>query len=100
MATITFKAKVEQVMQSDGTGLAYEIIRVPVFERRHCDTPAFRSHPWFGGIANSDLFPNALKRVRHDMGVRDYNPFIRLDRLPDNVAVNRGGFLATVTVTV
>jgi hypothetical protein len=57
---------------------------------------AFRQHKRYGGIANSDLFPNALARIRRDLG--DY---IRLDKpLPENVTIDESGFLAKVTLEV
>jgi len=100
MAKIEFKAKVESVYHVEG-GLAYQIIRVPIFDRKHCDMQAFRFHKQYGGIANSKLFPNALARIRRDkFGVKDYNPHIRLDQLPEGVSVDTSGFLAIVSIDV
>lgn len=95
-ATITFKTKGHKVENSDGT-LAYLMFNVPKLTRSHCDMNAFRKHPRFGGIANSDLFPNALSRI-----VRDVAPagFIRSDRVPAGVTVDTSGFLASVTIEV
>jgi hypothetical protein len=75
----------------------YRFIQVPTLARRHCNMPAFRKHPKFGGLANSDLFPNILARIRRD--VTQAGGYIRLDRLPPNVTVDCSGFLAVVTIT-
>lgn len=98
MAKITFKAKAFDVFYADDT-LAYRAVKVPAaFTRSHCDMAAFRSHAKFGGIANSDLFPNALARIRRDMfGVRDA---IRLDQIPAGVSIDTSGFLAIVSFDV
>jgi hypothetical protein len=65
MATIKFRGKVERLLNMDGT-LCYSYIRVPALDRKHCDMHAFRTHPKFGGYANSDLFVGMLKRIRSD----------------------------------
>lgn len=96
MARISFKAKIEPVYNMDET-LAYQIIRVPVLERRHCDMPAFRQHPKYGSYANSDLFPGMLNRIRKDRLVGQYGNTIRLDRLPEGVSVDASGFLVVVS---
>lgn len=98
MARISFKAKPINVYNPDET-LAYRAVPIPrAFTRSHCDMAAFRSHAKFGGIANSDLFPNALARVRRDMfGVRDA---IRLDQIPAGVSIDTSGFLAIVSFDV
>lgn len=88
MATITFKAKVQRL----------EYVPVPTLKRSHCDMNAMRSHPKLGSYANSDLFAGMLERIRRDLFKGAVG--LRLDALPDNVTVNRAGFLAVVTVTV
>lgn len=94
-ATIEFRAKVEPVYNMDDS-LAWQDIRVPRLEKRHCDMAAFRKHPKFGGFANSDLFPNVLAKIRKDrLGDR-----IRLDRIPEGVHIDTSGFLAVVRVEV
>uniref|UniRef100_UPI00195314A5 hypothetical protein n=1 Tax=Klebsiella pneumoniae TaxID=573 RepID=UPI00195314A5 len=65
--------------------------------RTHCDMSAFRRHPRYRSYANSDLFPGMLARIAHEAAP---NAYLRLDRLPDNVVVDRSGFLALVTITV
>lgn len=97
MANITFKAKV-QALECAGGGLAYEYVPVPKLQRSHCDMNAFRSHPKFGSYANSDLFAGMLDRIRRDLVAGKIG--LRLDMLPDNVTVDRSGFLAKVTVSV
>ena len=100
-ARISFKAKVESVYAPDGAAVAYRIVRVPVLARRHCDMNAFRRHPKYGGLANSDLFAGVLARIWRDVfDCRDYRPFIRLDQLPAGVTVDESGFLAVVSVDV
>jgi hypothetical protein len=96
MATIQFKAKAHRVENADGT-LAYMMIDFPKLTRSHCDMAAFRQHPRYGGIANSDLFPNALSRIASDIAPA---AFIRTDRVPDGVDVDLSGFLARVTIEV
>lgn len=99
-ARISFKGKIETVRNVDDT-VAYSILRVPALERRHCDMNAFRQHPKYGGLANSDLFPGVLHKIRRDVfGLRDDQPHIRMDRIPAGVNVDATGFLATVTVEV
>jgi hypothetical protein len=100
-ARISFRAKAENVYTPDGATVAYRIIRVPVLARRHCDMNAFRRHPKYGELANSDLFAGVLAKIRRDVfNCRDYRPFIRLDQLPAGVTVDESGFLATVSAEV
>lgn len=89
MATITFRTK-----EKNG------FIDVPMFKRSHCDMDAFRKHPVYGVVANSDLFPNALARIRRNTIGSDYRTYLKADAIPANVTVDRSGFLATVTITV
>jgi hypothetical protein len=96
MARISFKAKIRQVYYSDDSP-AYRAAAVPVLQRKHCDMPAFRKHPKFGGLANSDLFPNVLARIRRDVFGGES---IRLDRIPAGVTVDESGFLATISAEV
>ncbi|MCY0148325.1 hypothetical protein OEG84_11535 [Hoeflea sp. G2-23] len=93
MAKISFKAKTETVYEMDGTP-AYTRVKVPTLDRKHCDIPAFRQHPKFGGFANSDMFPNILARIKRDR----LGEYIRLDRVPEGVAVDTTGFLAIVSL--
>ena len=96
MARIQFRGKVETVYNMDGSP-AYDCIRVPKLGRRHCDMHAFRTHPKFGGLANSDLFPGVLAKLRKQVFGGD---FLRLDRLPEGVDVDTSGFLAVVSAEV
>lgn len=95
MATIQFRGKIEQAYTMEGEP-AFQQIKVPELTRKHCDMAAFRTHPRFGGLANSDLFPGILARIRREK-LGDY---IRLDRVPDGVQVDDSGFLAVVRVDV
>lgn len=97
MATITFKAKAETIFDMDDTPL-YDYIIVPQFGRRHCDMAAFRVHPKYGGLANSDLFQGVLNKIRKD--TLNGRAWLRLDQLPENVKVDRSKFLAVVTIEV
>lgn len=93
MATVTFKARPEKIYNMDDT-LAYERIKVPALTRSHCDMPAFRKHPKFGGWANSDLFLGMLnKQVRALTGNH-----IRLGAAPAGVTLDSSGFLTAVTI--
>jgi hypothetical protein len=94
MATIEFKAKAETVKSFDGE---YLMIKMPVLKHNHCDMNAFRKHARYGGLANSDLFGNALTRIARDVAPAG---FIRSDRLPANVTLDLTGFLARVTIEV
>jgi hypothetical protein len=94
MPTITFRAKVENIVYPDGTP-AQSRVKVPTLTNRHCDMHAFRTDKKFGPYANSDLFPSVLARAVKALGVRDY---IRLDQIPDAVTVDASGFLARVTI--
>lgn len=96
MATIQFKAKIKTIYNMDDTE-AYKRIKIPVLKKAHCDMNAFRVHPKFGGFANSDLFPNILARISRDVAKDGY---IRLDKLPDNVSLDYGGYLTTVKIEV
>lgn len=99
MARIEFKAKAQAVYNPDDT-LAYHAVRVPKLERRHCDMAAFRTHPKYGGLANSDLFPDILARIRRDVFGLKHTDHLRLDQIPDGVMVNRSGFLTEISVEV
>ena len=94
MAKISFRGKVEKMFNVD-MSLAFEYIRVPQLTRKHCDMNAFRRHDKWGGLANSDLFPNVLARIRSDIGER-----IKLDSIPANVTIDTSGFLAIVSIEV
>lgn len=97
MATIRFKGKVENVRNSDRT-IAYQFIRVPTLTPKHCDMPAFRQHPKFGMLANSEFFLGILSRIRSDIVGNGLG--LRLDRMPPNVAVDTSAFMATVAIEV
>lgn len=99
-AAITFKAKPISVLDCETGAIAYRLIRIPELTRKHCDMEAMRKHPRFGGLANSDLFPNVLKQIRRNILGSPYREELRLDQLPPNVTVDESGFLATVTITI
>lgn len=99
MATITFKTKVKEFWNVDGTSDG-KYVNIPEFKTIHCDMAEFRRHPRFGGIANSTLFPNALKRIRRDVLRSDYRDYVRLSDMPENMAIDTSGFLAVVTITI
>ena len=89
MAKIEFKTKIRG-----------NFLDVPVFQRKHCDMAAFRVHPKYGSFANSDMFSNALARIRQDVIGSEYRNYLKLDSLPANVSVDQTGFLAMVTIEV
>ena len=94
MPQVRFKAKVQQLHNMDGT-LAYEFVKIPTLDRRHADMPAFRVHPKYGPLSNSDIFPSVLARAVKAIAPRG---IIRLDDVPAGVTVDTSGYLATVTL--
>lgn len=96
MPNVSFKAKVQTVYNMDDT-IAYQFVQVPELKRAHCDMSAFRSHPRYSAYANSDLFPNLLKRAVEVAGV---GKVIRLDKPLERVTIDTSGFLARVTINV
>jgi hypothetical protein len=96
MPTIEFKAKVETIYNPDDTP-AWQWVKVPAIDRKHCDMPAFRLHAKFGAYANSDLFKNLLARELKTLGVKEY---IKLHELPPSVTIDTSGFLARVTINL
>jgi hypothetical protein len=101
MARITFKTKVQTVYNMDDT-IAYRYVQVPAFDRKHCDMHAFRTHPKYGGLANSDLFPGVLRRIRDDRfpwSVNGSRAF-KTDSVPNGVTLDESGFLAKVEFDV
>jgi hypothetical protein len=94
---IQFKAKVQTVFNMDDTP-AYHYIAVPVFKRSHVDMNAARQHPKYGMLANSDMFPGVLAKIRS--GIVGGSLGIRMDRIPPNVTVDTSGFLANVVIDV
>ena len=101
VSVIQFKGKIEQVFNMDDSP-AFEQIKVPKIERRHCDMDAFRKHPKIGGFANSDMFPNMVNGMVAKLlkVVIGYPAMLRLDRLPEGVSVDRSGFLAVVKIEI
>lgn len=95
-ATIQFKTKLVEVEYMEG-GHAFTQINVPQFTKAHCDMPAFRKHKRWGYVANSQLFPNVLKRLRQDVAPHGW---LKLEDLPENVTVDTSKFLALVTITI
>jgi hypothetical protein len=101
MARIEFKAKVQTVYNMDHS-VAYRYVQVPAFDRKHCDMCAFRTHPKYGGLANSDLFQGILRRIRDERFPWSVNgaKAFKTDAVPDGVTLDESGFLATVTLNV
>ena len=95
-ATINFRAKVERVYTPEGD-LAYETVKVPKIDRKHCNMDAFRRHAKIGPYANSELFAAILARELRGLNVKSH---IRLDQVPAGVTVDASGFLAAVTIEV
>ena len=96
MATIRFRGLPRKVYNMDET-VAYMDIQVPVFHRKHCDMSAFRTHPKYGGLANSDLFDNVLARIRRDVAPGGW---WRMDRLPENVKATQEKFFTLFEIEV
>lgn len=93
-ATITFKTKAVPLHTENGE--VVESYKIPELKTLHCDMTAFRRHERYGWIANSQLFPGALRRISQDLS---RSGWLRADMLPENVQV-KPGFLATITITV
>lgn len=98
MAVISFRAKAEKIYNRDGS-VAYERVKVPMFTRSHCDMAAFRRHPRYGSLANSDLFPGALRKIREERLGAGRN-YVRLDQPPKGFTVDKSGFLIHVSFEV
>jgi hypothetical protein len=95
--TLTFKTKIKQMYSPEGEKL-YRYIEPPAFTRKHCDMHSFRTSRDYGGIANSTLFPGALKQLQARSGLTGV---VNIDAsLPDNVVIDDTKFLAVVTLTV
>lgn len=95
MAKLVFKAKVQQIYNSDETP-AYQIITVPKLTAAHYSKDEFRKHPKYGPYANSDLMPNLLAKLRREI----FGSHIRLDKIPPGVSINTQGFLAIIEAEV
>lgn len=91
-ASLTFKTKAVPLRDGDATIDSYKI---PTITRAHCDMPAFRIHPRFGGLANSDLFLGMINRHLKNMYPSGW---IRADKLNSQTAL-QSAFLTTVTIT-
>ena len=96
MATIRFRGKARTARYPDNS-VAWQFIQVPQLGTRHCDMAEFRTHPKYGGLANSDLFPGVLRKLRDLLFPSGY---VRLDQIPDCVTIDTTGYLAEVEVTV
>lgn len=97
MAKISFKVKPVRELMPDDSDTGVHIIYVPKLDRKHCDMNAFRSHPKYGGFANSTLFPAMLARIRTGFAPHGY---IRTDAIPNGVTIDRTGFLWVIEVEV
>ena len=99
---ITFRGKVQSCKYTDGT-LASRYIRVPKLTKSHADMTAARKSAKWGGLANSDLFPQILNRLALESGCKVVGEGMRIDLLKplsDRIKVDESGFLATVTITI
>lgn len=96
-ARIQFRAKVTELFFVSGES-AGKRIQVPTLKRCHCDMREFRQHPKWGSYANSTLFEGILREIRakHFGG----SGVLKLDSIPEGVAVDTSGFLAQVTIEV
>jgi len=96
MPAIQFKAKVETIYNADETP-AWQWVKVPALDRKHCDMGAFRNHPKFGAYANSDMIKSLLARELKSLGVKEY---IKLHDIPACVTIDDSSFLARVTINL
>ena len=90
---ITFKAKIKTMLWVDGT-FSYQYVEVPVLKRKHCDMQAFRNHPRYGFLANSDLFVGVLAKIRKKVF---QGGILKINDLPVGVEIDNTGFLAVIT---
>lgn len=97
-AVITFRAKPMDVY-AEGDEVAYQQVKVPAIDRKHCDMNAFRAHPRFQGVANSVIFASVVKRALAGLGV-PVGGWLRLDQVPECVSVDTSGFLARITIVI
>ena len=93
MAKITFKAKAGILHRDSTTVVEYKI---PRLSRNHCDMEAFRRHPKYGYLANSDLFVNLVNNLARKLYPTGY---IRVDNLTDGTTI-KSGYLSTITIEV
>lgn len=96
MAQIKFKGKVQSAYRMDDS-IAYQYVRVPALDRKHCDMVAMRHHPKYANCAHSDRFRGMLNVIRETIFGGE---MLRLDRIPDGVTVDTSGFLAVVSFEV
>lgn len=92
MAIIKFKTKARKLWISETDSVTE--YQIPKLTRSHCDMRLWRTHPKFGGLANSDLFIgliNSLVKKTYPTG------WIREDRLADNTQI-KPGFLAEISL--
>jgi hypothetical protein len=93
---ITFKAKPVELFNPDGE-LVTHMVKIPELTRSHCNAAAFRTHPRWRGLANSDLLPAVLRRLRGAAFGR-HTEWLRFDQVPPGVTVDSSGFLAVVSI--
>jgi len=96
MATISFRTKVKKVYNADDT-LAFEEFSVPKFNKSHCDMDAFRKHPKYGWLANSDFFNSVLLKIRKEIAPTGK---LRMDNLPKKVKLVKSGFISDFEIEV
>ena len=96
---IQFKAKSE--IWATSTEETLERIKVPKLTRKHCIDPnKWRNSPAYGSYYNSDVFPNMLEGIKRKLGISEWSQYLKGESLPENVTIERGGFLVTVTIAV
>lgn len=72
-------------------------ISVPVLKHTHCDMPAFRNDPNFGGYANSNMF---LQMVMAGLRAMKASGMIDANNPPAGVTIDKSKFLWIVTIDV
>lgn len=91
---IKFKVKFHRVESFEG---AYDLAICPELTRAHCDMTAMRNHSKYGYLANSDLLPNILRRIRAERFGE--SGVIRSDKIPPGVTITPG-FLSIVSIEI
>ena len=97
MLTIEFKTKAyNSRIYSDEHSRPFVSVKKNITRADVVDMQAFRNHPKYGGLANSDLANGLIRKlVKSVIGEKQQ---LDTDNLPNGVTVDMSGFLAKVTI--
>jgi hypothetical protein len=91
-ATVTFRAKVRTLIESDGTRVPYIDYKKKI-KRSDCNLRP-HEHDYY----NSDMFPSMLQRA-YDKAIGG-KQWVRLSEAPGCVSIDPSSFLAQVNVSI